>query len=87
MKSRKGIGEGGRWEGGWAELLKRTFGVDVLTCPRCGSGKMKMIAFIRRERSVKKYLAAIGVDVEGIQAATRLALATGPPARGSGEGG
>jgi len=29
----------------WAELMTRAFGVDVLTCPRCG-GRMKLIATI-----------------------------------------
>ena len=31
----------------WAELLKRTFGVDPKQCPDCG-GRMKMIATIMR---------------------------------------
>jgi hypothetical protein len=29
----------------WAELLKRTIGLDVLTCPRC-SGRMKLLALV-----------------------------------------
>jgi len=29
----------------WAELLKRTFGFDVLTCPCC-SGRMKLLALV-----------------------------------------
>ena len=29
----------------WAQLLQRTFGLDVLKCPKCG-GKMKMVAAI-----------------------------------------
>ena len=29
----------------WADLLRRTFGLDVLCCPQCG-GRMKMIAAI-----------------------------------------
>ncbi len=29
----------------WAQLLQRTFGLDVLKCPQCG-GKIKMVAAI-----------------------------------------
>jgi hypothetical protein len=29
----------------WAELLRRTFTVDVETCPRCG-GRMRLLAVI-----------------------------------------
>ena len=36
----------------WAELLKRTFGVDPKQCPDCG-GRMKMIATIMRADVVK----------------------------------
>ena len=29
----------------WAELLKRTFGVDVLECPTC-RGRMRLVAML-----------------------------------------
>jgi hypothetical protein len=50
----------------WAELLKRTFGVDVLQCPRC-KGPMKLVAMVTEPKSVARYLAAIGelTDVPG----------------------
>jgi hypothetical protein len=34
----------------WAELMRRTFGVDVLACPRCG-GRLHLVAFAARARS------------------------------------
>ena len=29
----------------WAELMRRTFGFDVLACPRCG-GRLRLVALI-----------------------------------------
>jgi hypothetical protein len=43
----------------WAELLKRTFDVDVLECPTC-RGRMKLIAMVTERESVARYLAGIG---------------------------
>jgi hypothetical protein len=43
----------------WAELLKRTFGVDVLSCPTC-HGRMKLVALVTDPKSVTRYLAGIG---------------------------
>jgi len=50
----------------WAELLKRTFGVDVLQCPKC-KGRMKLVAMVTDAKSVTRYLAGIGelADVPG----------------------
>ena len=50
----------------WAELLKRTFEVDVLECPKC-KGRMKLLAMVTEPRSVARYLARIGelTDVPG----------------------
>lgn len=50
----------------WAELLKRTFDVDVLQCPKC-KGRMKLLAVVTDPKSVSRYLAAIGelTDVPG----------------------
>jgi hypothetical protein len=47
----------------WADLLKRTFDVDVLLCGRCG-GRMKLIAMVTDPKSVTRYLASIGELVE-----------------------
>jgi hypothetical protein len=43
----------------WAELLKRTFGVDVLLCPKC-QGPMKLVAMVTDPMSVARYLSGIG---------------------------
>ena len=50
----------------WAELLKRTFQVDVLNCHRCG-GRMKLVALVKAPDSVRRFLSGVG-------------LPTGPPA-------
>ena len=44
---------------GWAELLARTFGLDVLQCPGCG-GRMKLLAVITEHKSVMRYLKRVG---------------------------
>ena len=51
----------------WAELLKRTFGLDVppragcalLVCPSC-QGRMKLLALVKNPVSIARYLAAAG---------------------------
>jgi Putative transposase len=43
----------------WAELLKRTFDLDVLSCPNCG-GRMKLLCLVTDSRSVARYLRALG---------------------------
>ena len=50
----------------WAELLARTFGIDVLACPRC-KGRMKLLAILTEPKSVARYLGKIGepTDVPG----------------------
>ena len=47
----------------WAELLRRTFGVDVLECTKC-KGRMKLIAMVTDPKSIARYLAALGEPVE-----------------------
>jgi hypothetical protein len=39
----------------WAELMKRTWGLAVLTCPRCGR-KMRVLATITAPDAVRKIL-------------------------------
>jgi hypothetical protein len=43
----------------WAELLKRTFGINVETCPRCG-GRMRLLALITEPKNVARFLRHIG---------------------------
>ena len=42
----------------WAELLARTFAVDVLECPKC-KGRMKLIALVKKPESIARFLAGI----------------------------
>jgi len=43
----------------WAELLARTFALDVLACPRC-QGRLKLLAMVTEPASIARYLAAVG---------------------------
>ncbi len=43
----------------WAELLQRTFALDVLTCPSC-KGRMRLLAVVKNPLSIARYLAAAG---------------------------
>ena len=43
----------------WAELLQRTFSVDVLTCPSC-QGRMRLLAVVKNPAGIARYLAAAG---------------------------
>jgi len=43
----------------WADLLKRTFAIDVLACPRC-QGRLRVLAVVTEPASVARYLSGIG---------------------------
>ena len=58
----------------WAELLRRTFGFDVLACARC-EGRMRLLAMVTEPKSVARYLRALGEPME----APARAPARGPP--------
>ena len=58
----------------WAELLRRTFGFDVLSCPRC-EGRMRLLAMVTESKSVARYLRALGEPTD----APPQAPARGPP--------
>jgi uncharacterized protein YbaR (Trm112 family) len=58
----------------WADLLRRTFGLDVLACPECG-GRMKVIATIEEPGVIRKILRAMGLPEE----APRASPARPPP--------
>ena len=47
----------------WAELLARTFAVDVLACPRC-QGRMKLLALVKNPAIVSRTLATVGEATE-----------------------
>ena len=60
---KEGEEKGGSWIA-WAELKKRVFGIDELTCERCGGG-MKIVAYVRSARGVRRYLEGVGQAAEG----------------------
>jgi PAS domain S-box-containing protein len=43
----------------WAELLRRTFAVDALACPKC-QGRMKLLAMVTDTKSIRRFLAKAG---------------------------
>lgn len=47
----------------WAELLKRTFAVDVLACPTC-NGRMTLLAFVTEPKSIHRLLTALGESAD-----------------------
>ena len=57
-----------------AELLRRTFGVDVEVCPGCGS-RMKLLALVRDPAGIARFLTALGLPTT----APPLAPARAPP--------
>jgi hypothetical protein len=57
-----------------ADLLKRTMGLDVLACPRCG-GRFEPIAEILESGAVAKILRSMGLP----DTPPRLSPARSPP--------
>jgi hypothetical protein len=47
----------------WAELLRRTFALDVLACPKC-EGRMRLLAMVTDDESVRRTLRALGERTE-----------------------
>jgi hypothetical protein len=47
----------------WASLMKRTFGFDVLDCPRCG-GRLRLIAMIEEAEVIARILRHLGMPAE-----------------------
>ncbi|WP_437915386.1 transposase [Sorangium sp. So ce302] len=43
----------------WAEILRRTFAIDVLECPAC-KGRMKLVAMVTEPRNIARFLSALG---------------------------
>ena len=43
----------------WAELMMRTFSLDVLCCPRC-SGSLRLVALMTEPKEITRYLRALG---------------------------
>ena len=47
----------------WAELMPRTFGLDVLACPRC-DGRLRLVALIEQASVVQRILRHLGLPTE-----------------------
>jgi len=47
----------------WADLLKRTFGIDLSICPQCG-GKVRVIAAISDVEAIEKILKHVGLGLD-----------------------
>ena len=46
----------------WADLMRRTFGFDVLACPRCG-GRLRLIALIDQALVIQRILRHLGAPL------------------------
>ena len=44
----------------WASLMQRTFGLDVLACPRCG-GRLRLIALVEEAAVIDRILRHLGL--------------------------
>ncbi len=51
----------------WATLLKRSMGLDPLSCPRCG-GRMGMVGLFEEEPEIRRALLAMGLPQDPPQA-------------------
>jgi hypothetical protein len=47
----------------WAELMQRSFGVDVLACPRCGN-RLELTALIEDPKVIRRILSHLGLPTE-----------------------
>ena len=47
----------------WADLMRRTFGFDVLACPQCG-GRLRLIALIDQVSIIQQILRHPGLPSE-----------------------
>jgi hypothetical protein len=60
-RKQKGARRPGKRPIGWAALLKRTFGIDVLACSKCGS-RMTLVGVVFDSGTIQTTLNAIGVS-------------------------
>jgi uncharacterized protein YbaR (Trm112 family) len=54
-------GQRGKRHLSWAELLKRTFAIDILACPKC-NGRMALVAVVFDRKTIEATLIALGVS-------------------------
>ena len=50
----------------WADLLKRVFQIEILTCVRCG-GRREVIGVVKDPVQARKILQHLGLDAEGYE--------------------
>jgi hypothetical protein len=60
----------------WAQLLKRTFKIDVLKCDKCG-GRMKLVAVVFDPPTISTTLRALGLPVRAPPIAPAKRLGSG----------
>jgi hypothetical protein len=58
----------------WAQLLRRTFALDVFTCAGCG-GRRRVLAYLTAPNAVRAILQHLALPTRPAQ----LAAAQGPP--------
>jgi len=46
----------------WAELLKKTFNIDVMKCEKCG-GRMKVANYVLDSKEIKRILISLGEEL------------------------
>ena len=57
----------------WARLLARVFDVDVLSCTRCGAGRMQRVAFVTKPAIIRAMLSSVGLAADSpVPAPSRL---------------
>tara|TARA_B100000029_G_scaffold208001_1_gene205800 strand:- start:1453 stop:2949 length:1497 start_codon:yes stop_codon:yes gene_type:complete len=78
-KIRKKTGQNVYWIP-WAELLKRTFEVDSLSCKKCNHA-MKIVAVILETKIIQKIIKSLGIKEEILGTGN---LSRGPPQKESG---
>jgi hypothetical protein len=47
----------------WADLMRRSFGIDTLACPRCG-GRLRLIALIDDASVIERILRHLGLPTD-----------------------
>ena len=58
----------------WADLMQRSFGFDVLACPRC-AGRLKLVALIQDGPVIQRILRHVGMP----SVAPEMRLSRAPP--------
>ena len=53
----------GRRHWGWAQLMQRAFGVEVLACARCG-GRLRLVATVGDPQVIRAILESLGLPAE-----------------------